>query len=283
MKRLHVGRYVAGHGLSTAPVRPSSTPASSRRSTTRSTRPPAPSSCGRYSTTSRTSCFPTNSSMSSCWSIRCTMSISCPVRRSSAARRAPSSIWSRPDRTVAVQKVKLGPGDGQRIAVLSGPQPGESRRRRWCRPVARRRQDNGGAGAARPEGAAGQTTPQQGAQGAAAPTKQRSVQPQDQHKGRGADTGGAPRETTPRLSPPPGCRSGRWRVRATRCPRRGSKRSDEPVAHLHPAAGRDVAADGGDHAGRACRLSLPAAVGAARGRLPDDPGADASTPAPAPT
>jgi len=32
----------------------------------------------------------------------------------------------KPDRTVAVQKVKLGPTDGQRIAILSGLQPGES-------------------------------------------------------------------------------------------------------------------------------------------------------------
>src|SRR5207237_1704924 len=32
----------------------------------------------------------------------------------------------KPDHTVAVQKVKLGPTDGQRIAILSGLQPGES-------------------------------------------------------------------------------------------------------------------------------------------------------------
>src|ERR1700751_5703445 len=32
----------------------------------------------------------------------------------------------KPDHTVAVQKVKLGPNDGQRIAILSGLQPGES-------------------------------------------------------------------------------------------------------------------------------------------------------------
>jgi multidrug efflux system membrane fusion protein len=32
----------------------------------------------------------------------------------------------KPDRTVTVQKVKLGPGDGQRVAVLDGLQPGES-------------------------------------------------------------------------------------------------------------------------------------------------------------
>ena len=32
----------------------------------------------------------------------------------------------KPDHTVAVQKVKLGPTDGQRIAILSGLEPGES-------------------------------------------------------------------------------------------------------------------------------------------------------------
>ncbi len=32
----------------------------------------------------------------------------------------------KPDRTVAVQKVKLGPSDGQRVAILSGLQPGEN-------------------------------------------------------------------------------------------------------------------------------------------------------------
>ncbi|MBV8336487.1 MAG: efflux RND transporter periplasmic adaptor subunit, partial [Alphaproteobacteria bacterium] len=32
----------------------------------------------------------------------------------------------KPDHTVAVQKVKLGPGDGQHVAILDGLQPGES-------------------------------------------------------------------------------------------------------------------------------------------------------------
>ena len=31
----------------------------------------------------------------------------------------------KPDHTVAVQKVKLGPGDGQRVVILSGLQPGQ--------------------------------------------------------------------------------------------------------------------------------------------------------------
>jgi multidrug efflux system membrane fusion protein len=32
----------------------------------------------------------------------------------------------KPDRTVAVQKVKLGPSDGQHVAITSGLQPGEN-------------------------------------------------------------------------------------------------------------------------------------------------------------
>ena len=60
---------------------------------------------------------------------------------------------------------------------------------------------------------------------------------------------------------------------AAATPRRSTR--NEPVPSLHPAAGRDLAADAGDRAGRHGGLPLPAAVGAAAGRLPDDPGADA--------
>jgi multidrug efflux system membrane fusion protein len=50
------------------------------------------------------------------------------VPSSAVQRGAPGTFvyLVKPDRTVAVQKVKLGPGDGQRIAVLSGLQPGEN-------------------------------------------------------------------------------------------------------------------------------------------------------------
>jgi multidrug efflux system membrane fusion protein len=43
-------------------------------------------------------------------------------------RGAPGTFvyLAKPDHTVAVQKVKLGPGDGQHVAVLEGLQPGES-------------------------------------------------------------------------------------------------------------------------------------------------------------
>jgi len=50
------------------------------------------------------------------------------VPNSAIQRGAPGTFvyLVKPDRTVAVQKVKLGPTDGQRIAILSGLQPGES-------------------------------------------------------------------------------------------------------------------------------------------------------------
>ena len=59
-------------------------------------------------------------------------------------------------------------------------------------------------------------------------------------------------------------------------------RPHEPVPPVHRAAGGDLAADGGDPAGRHRGLPLPAAVGPAGGRLPDHPGARPSIRAPAP-
>ena len=47
---------------------------------------------------------------------------------------------------------------------------------------------------------------------------------------------------------------------------------DEPVAPVHPAADRDLAADGGAAARGRRRLPAAAGLGAAAGRLPDDPG-----------
>src|SRR5438128_3239352 len=49
------------------------------------------------------------------------------VPNSAIQRGAPGTFvyLVKPDHTVAVQKVKLGPTDGQRIAILSGLQPGE--------------------------------------------------------------------------------------------------------------------------------------------------------------
>lgn len=50
------------------------------------------------------------------------------VPSSAIQRGAPGTFvyLVKPDHTVAVQKVKLGPTDGQRIAILSGLEPGES-------------------------------------------------------------------------------------------------------------------------------------------------------------
>jgi membrane fusion protein, multidrug efflux system len=50
------------------------------------------------------------------------------VPNSAVQRGAPGTFVYvvKPDRTVGVQKVKLGPTDGQRIAVLSGLEPGEN-------------------------------------------------------------------------------------------------------------------------------------------------------------
>src|SRR5690348_2324624 len=48
----------------------------------------------------------------------------------------------------------------------------------------------------------------------------------------------------------------------------------ESVASFYPEAGGHNASDGGDHAVRPDRLSLPAGRSASRGRLSDHPGAD---------
>jgi multidrug efflux system membrane fusion protein len=49
------------------------------------------------------------------------------VPNSAVQRGAPGTFVYvvKPEKTVAVQKVKLGPSDGQRIAILSGLEPGE--------------------------------------------------------------------------------------------------------------------------------------------------------------
>jgi multidrug efflux system membrane fusion protein len=91
----------------------------------------------------------------------------------------------KPDRTVAVEKVKLGPNDGQHVAILSGLEPGESvvvdgtdRLRDGAKVTL--------ASADHPSGAAntaaGQASPQAG-QEAVAPAAQRSTQPQGQQQG----------------------------------------------------------------------------------------------------
>ena len=88
----------------------------------------------------------------------------------------------KPDRTVAVEKVKLGPSDGQHIAILSGLEPGESvvvdgtdRLRDGAKVTL--------ASADHPSGAANTAaaeTPAQPGQEPAAPAAQPSAQPQGQ-------------------------------------------------------------------------------------------------------
>jgi membrane fusion protein, multidrug efflux system len=93
----------------------------------------------------------------------------------------------KPDRTVAVETVKLGPTDGQRIAILSGLQPGES----VVVDGADRLRDGAKitlAAADHPNGAtesAAEQTPSQAGTEAATPPAQRASQPQDQQQGQG--------------------------------------------------------------------------------------------------
>jgi multidrug efflux system membrane fusion protein len=90
----------------------------------------------------------------------------------------------KPDRTVGVQKVKLGPTDGQRIAVLSGLQPGES--------VVVDGSDRLRDGAKvtvpptdRSDAAAGRSVPPGGGQEAVAPPGEPAAQPQAPRQGEG--------------------------------------------------------------------------------------------------
>jgi membrane fusion protein, multidrug efflux system len=78
----------------------------------------------------------------------------------------------KPDQTTAVQKVKIGPGDGQHVAVLDGLEPGErvvvdgaDRLREGAKVTV--------APTGNAEGAAGQTTASQGGQEAVGPGGQR--------------------------------------------------------------------------------------------------------------
>jgi multidrug efflux system membrane fusion protein len=106
------------------------------------------------------------------------------VANSAIQRGAPGTFvyLVKPDRTVAVQKVKLGPSDGQRVAILTGLEPGES----VVIDGADRLRDGAKVTAAateRPDGAAGQTASQQGGQAA-----QSSAPPQEQGRSRRQST-----------------------------------------------------------------------------------------------
>src|SRR2546426_513112 len=74
-------------------------------------------------------------------------------------------------------------------------------------------------------------------------------------------------------SPPPGRKSSRPRPATSRAVAGvKAKTADESLAPLHPAAGGDVAPDARRAARRLRCLSPAADLGAAAGRLPDDPG-----------
>jgi membrane fusion protein, multidrug efflux system len=108
------------------------------------------------------------------------------VPSSAIQRGAPGTFvyLVKPDRTVAVQKVKLGPTDGQRTAILSGLEPNESvvidgtdRLRDGAKVTV--------TPAESPKPAAGQTAPP-GAQETVGPGGQHPGQPQEQQgQGRG--------------------------------------------------------------------------------------------------
>ena len=119
------------------------------------------------------------------------------VPSSAVQRGAPGTFVYvvKPDHTVAVQIVKVGPTDGQRIAIASGLQPGESvvidgadRLRDGAKvTVALADHANTTAGgppdAVQPRSAAEQSTQQQGGQQAVGPGRHGPTQPQDQRQG----------------------------------------------------------------------------------------------------
>ena len=111
------------------------------------------------------------------------------VPNSAIQRGAPGTFvyLVKPDRTATVQKVKLGPSDGQRIAILSGLQPGDS----VVIDGADRLRDGAKitvASGERPNGTAGQSASQQAGQEAVAPAAQSSAPPQDQRRSRRQST-----------------------------------------------------------------------------------------------
>jgi multidrug efflux system membrane fusion protein len=108
------------------------------------------------------------------------------VPNSAIQRGAPGTFVYvvKPDRTAAVEKVKLGPTDGQRIAILSGLQPGESvvidgtdRLRDGAKVTL--------TDADRPNPATGAPVPQRSGPETSAPSAQHSDAPQDQQQGQG--------------------------------------------------------------------------------------------------
>ena len=240
----------AGAQLAGRRVRPdaheaSSTTASSRRSTTRSTSRPARSRRRRASPTPATALFP-NQFVNVRLLLRSVEgAVVVPV---TAMRHGPNGDFVyvlNDDRTVTRAAGRARRRDQRRDRRRQGPRSRRARRHRRRRPAARRRARAArrASGRRRAPAAARRRRGRRGAVAARPPARRQR---------RSASGGSRPMAAEPR---PDGDR--------------------EPVASLHPAPGGDLAADGGDRPRRPGRLPLPAAVGAAAGRLPDDPGADA--------
>jgi multidrug efflux system membrane fusion protein len=109
------------------------------------------------------------------------------VPNSAIQRGAPGTfVYAvKPDRTAMVQKVKLGPSDGQRIAILDGLQPGENvvvdgtDRLHDGAKVTLARADS-------PNAATGEPAPQRSGREASGPAAQHSDAPQDQQQRQGS-------------------------------------------------------------------------------------------------
>ena len=155
------------------------------------------------------------------------------------------------DDTVSVRPIKLGPTDGETTQVESGLAAGDRVVVDGSRPAARWR-------ARHHAGAKGTSATDAGR------INRRSRTTRSEPRCVAAL---APQSRAAAESP---LRS----VRRKACS--GQRRSSamNAVRDLHPASGRDLSADGGDHAGGNRRLSVPAALGVAGGRLSDHPGAD---------
>ena len=208
------------------------------------------------------------------------------VPTSAVQRGSPGTFVYRlnDDNTVSVRVVKLGPAEGEMTVIDSGLQPGERvvtdgadklRDGAKIEPVtpeqraappsgAARRADGKGSGkgggrrngaAAGSVGGAAPDNPSAGAGRRAAPPPRRRPPVRRPRRLRHPHPAPAHRAADP--SP------------CARCTRH------ESVPALHPAAGRDLAADGRHAARGHRRLSRAADLGAAGGRLPDDPGRDA--------
>ena len=102
-------------------------PASCWRSTTRSTRPPAPSGSRRSSPTRTRRSSRTSSSTPGCWSTRCTSAVIVPA---AAIQRSPQSTFVyvvKPDQTVESRNVVVGLTEGDDTSI----QQRARRRRAW--------------------------------------------------------------------------------------------------------------------------------------------------------